>query len=638
LNSGNRPKISIGPVRPSESGVEGFADRRLAAIAFVDIVGYTTLMANDETRTHQRWMRILSEVISPQAEKCRGTVVKSTGDGVLVEFPSAHDAVDWARQVQRQVSAKQVENDNESATIALRVAVHLGDVMTTEFDVFGDGVNVAARLQQHSVPGGVILSEAVYDLVRGTIGPDARDLGFLQLKNLDKPIRAYSLDPEANNSLDPRRMSGKDRDTIGHPSRWCLHQPKRRPAGGIFQRRHGRGYCNRIVTVFRTPGHRAKFCIPVQGEGGRYSQVGRELGARYILEGSVRRSGARVRITAQLIEAATGAHLWAERYDREAHDVFAVQDEVARTIVAILVAHVNRAEIERALLKPPATLEAYECYLRGAEALVLHQNRRTKASLYDARRLLEQSLAIDPVYARAAAVLSWTHLNAYLEPFDSDHLSPATLDRAFDLAETAVHLDARLPQARAQLGYVLLFKRQHDAAMAEFERAIALNPNFIDYRYARALFYVGEPARAIEVLEANMRLDPFQPLMYSTSWMGQANYMLKRYAEAVRLLREFTSRLPNIQLPHLWLAAAYAQLGRLEEASQEAAEVLRINPGFTIEAWKRIAAFKDPKDVEHNIEGCARRDCRRLEQALQIGSLEPQAAMAYPFRGPRKLV
>jgi adenylate cyclase len=332
-------------------------------------------------------------------------------------------------------------------------------------------------------------------------------------------------------------------------------------------------------------------------------QIGRELNARYLLEGSVRRSGDRIRITAQLIDAATGAHRWAERYDRELHDVFAVQDEVARAIVAILAAHVNRAETERALLKPPAAWEAYDYYLRGAEAFFLHMSRRTKASLYDARRLLEQSLAIDPDYARAAAVLSWTHLQAYLEPFDGDHLSPPVLDRALELAETAVHLDARLPQARAQLGHVLLYKRRHDAAIAEFERAFALNPNFFDYRYARALTYAGEPARAIEVLEANIRLDPFLPLARSFLMTGDANYMLKRYGEAVRLFRECASRLPNLQWPHLWLAAAYAQSGELEEASAESAEVLRINPGFTIESFKRLLVYKDPKDVEHHIDG-----------------------------------
>jgi adenylate cyclase len=332
-------------------------------------------------------------------------------------------------------------------------------------------------------------------------------------------------------------------------------------------------------------------------------QVGQELGARYVLEGSVRRSGERIRIAAQLIDAVTGAHRWAERYDRKLQDAFEVQDEVARAIVTLLAAHVNRAEIERTLLKPPAVWEAYEYYLRGAEAFFSHTTRRTKASLYDARRLLEQCLAIDPCYARAVTMLSRTHLHAYMEPFDGDYLSPAALDRALELAETAVHLDDRLPQARAQLGDVLLYKRQHSASLAEYERAAALNPNFIDYRYAKALIYAGEPARAIEVLEANLRFDPFQPLIWSTSWLGFANFMLKRYGEAVRLLRECALRLPNLQWPHLWLAAALAQSGQLEEARREAAEVLRINPGFTIESWNCLNVFRDPEDAEHRIDG-----------------------------------
>jgi adenylate cyclase len=229
-------------------------------------------------------------------------------------------------------------------------------------------------------------------------------------------------------------------------------------------------------------------------------------------------------------------------------------------------------------------------------------NRRTKASLDDARRLLEQSLAIDPDYARATAMLSRTHLNSYIEPFDGDYLSPAALDRALQLAETAVRLDARLPQARAQLGYVLIYKRKHDAAIAEFERALALNPNFVDYRYAAALMHTGEPTRAIEVLESSIRLDPFQPIIWS-GFMGLANYMLKRYGEAVRWLRECTLRLPNNQWPHVWLASAYAQSGQVDEAGKEAAEVLRINPGFTIEGFKRHAVYKDPKDAEHRIDG-----------------------------------
>jgi adenylate cyclase len=341
-----------------------------------------------------------------------------------------------------------------------------------------------------------------------------------------------------------------------------------------------------------------------KGKAVEIREVGRELGARYVLEGSVRKGGDRARITAQLIDADTGAHRWAERYDRELRDALAVQDEVARAIVALLAAHVNRAETERAMLKLPAAWEAYDYYLRGAEAFLFHTKSRTKASLYDARRLLEQSLAIDPGYARAAAMLSWTHQRAYIEPLDGDYLSPAALDRAVELAEAAVRLDPRLPQARAQLGYVLIFKRQHAAALAEFERAFALNPNFIDDRFAQAWIYAGQPERAIEVLEANMRLDPFASPIYSSGMMGVANYMLKRYGEAVHWLRECALRVPDLQWPHIMLASALAQFGQLEEARKEAAEALRINPGFTIEDYKRIfAACKDPKDAEHRLDG-----------------------------------
>jgi adenylate cyclase len=263
----------------------------------------------------------------------------------------------------------------------------------------------------------------------------------------------------------------------------------------------------------------------------------------------------------------------------------------------------NKAEIERALLKPSVAWQAYEYYLRGAQALFLHINRRSKASLYDARRLLEQCLAIDPDYARAYAKLSHTHVYAYLDPIDSDYVNPAALDRALELAETAVHLDSRLPLAHAQLGWVLIWKRQHDTAIAEFERAFALNPNFIDNRFAGVLTWAGDPVRAIEILGANMRLDPFPGHQSSSAFMAHADYMLKRYGEAARVLRECTSRLPNIQWPHLLLGSAYAQLGQLDEARKETAEVLRINPGFTIERFKRLAVFKNPQDLEHELDG-----------------------------------
>jgi adenylate cyclase len=328
-------------------------------------------------------------------------------------------------------------------------------------------------------------------------------------------------------------------------------------------------------------------------------QIGRELGVRHVLEGSIRRDGSRVRINAQLIDAATGAHLWAERYDREIKDVFAVQDEVARAIVVILAAYVKKAEAERTLLKPPASWEAYDYYLRGAEAYSLNAGERTAASLQEARGLLEKSMSIDPGYARAYAMLAWTYVHTYNQPWDGDYLNPATLNRAYELAGKAVRLDGNLPEAHAHLGWVLLFKGHHDAAIAEFECAFALNSNFIDHRFANVLAHAGEAMKAIEVLQANIRLDPFRPM--HLGYLGHAYYMLGRYAEAVSPLRECAARLPNHQIVHLWRAAAYAQLGRFAEA--EASEILRIWPGFTIARWKPIAVYRNPKDAEHLIDG-----------------------------------
>jgi adenylate cyclase len=329
-------------------------------------------------------------------------------------------------------------------------------------------------------------------------------------------------------------------------------------------------------------------------------QAGRELGARYVLEGSVRRESDRIRITVQLIDARTGGHLWAERYDRELTNVFAIQDEVARAIVTILAAHVNKAEAKRTLLKPPTSWEAYDYYLRAAEAYRLRA--RSKTSIEETRRLLKQSLAIDPDYARALAVLSATHWWTYVEPLDNDYLSFAGLGRAYELANKAVQLAPDLPEAHAQLGWVLLFQCQHQAGLAEFKQAFTLNRNFIDNRFALGLAFAGEPARAIEVLRANICLDPFHAFN-SFGFLGHAYYMLRRYDEAAQTLRVYPSRAPIVRILPLWLAASYAQLGQRAAAQVEAAEVMRIEPGFTIEKWKCTAVYKNPNDAEHLFDG-----------------------------------
>ena len=312
-------------------------------------------------------------------------------------------------------------------------------------------------------------------------------------------------------------------------------------------------------------------------------QVGRELGVRYVLEGSIRREGAQVRITAQLIDSSTGTHRWAERYDRKLDDVFAIQDEVARTIAAILSAHVDKAEAERTLLKPPAAWQAYDHYVRAAAAWASFQSSWKLESLLETRQHLADSLSADPKYARTYSMLASTHRVAWFNPLNEEYLNPATLDQAINLARTAIELDPNLPDAYAELGYTLVRKGNFDAATAAVERAIELNPNFVNYRVATVLLNVGEAARAIEVAEAQMRLDPFYP-HFAPLMVGEACYLLKQYPEAQRWLRQATGRAPNHQYGHAFLAATYAQLGQLEDARAETAEVLRLNPKYSV--WR----------------------------------------------------
>ena len=330
--------------------------------------------------------------------------------------------------------------------------------------------------------------------------------------------------------------------------------------------------------------------------------VGRQLGVRYVLEGSVRRAGDRIRISAQLIDAASGAHRWAERYDREVSDVFAVQDEVTRAIVTLLAGFLNMAEAERALLKPPAAWEAYDYYQRGTRTFWLGVTERAVASVYEARRLLEKSLSIDPNYARAHAMLARTYVHTYLEPRDGDYLIPAALDRAREFARKAVQLDGGLPEAHAQFGWVLLFQRQHEAAIVEYERAMSLNPNFTEAGFGLCLIFAGEPGRGMDLLQANLRLDPFQNAS-RLGYFGHAHYMLKRYPEAIPPLRECAWLMPNFRIVKLWLAAAYAQAGQLTEARAAADDVRRIEPGFTIDRWKVTAVYKNQADAAHLFDG-----------------------------------
>jgi adenylate cyclase len=339
-----------------------------------------------------------------------------------------------------------------------------------------------------------------------------------------------------------------------------------------------------------------------KGQSVDVRQVGRELGARYVLEGSVRRAGDRIRISAQLIDATTGAHRWAGRYDREVEDTFAVQDEVARTIVRVLAVHVNKAETERALAKPPAAWLAYDHYLRAAHTFIRFHSSFDKEDLLQVRRSVAQALAIDPDYARAHALLSKSYIELCLHRWDDAGPWQAAIDGAYQSAREAVRLAPDLSGAHVALGWALNFMRQHEAAIAEFERATELNPNLTDHHFAFVLLVTGEPARAIQTLEAQMRLDPFY-LPRVPSLLGFAYYLHGRYAEALAHLQTAAPRAPDHGHCRRYLAATYAQLGQLDKAREETAEALRIDPWFTIDQAIFAKICKRPEDGEHFNDG-----------------------------------
>jgi adenylate cyclase len=566
---------------------EARVDRRLAAILAADVAGYSRLMGVDEEGTLAALKACRREIIDPKIAEHRGRIVKTTGDGALVEFASAVDAVRCALEVQRGMAERNAAIP-EDRRIEFRIGINVGDVIIDEGDIYGDGVNIAARVESLARPGAICLSDDAYKQIKGKLAIDVSDVGEQRLKNIAQPVQVYSVRLD-----DAPMLAIPDKPSIAI-------LPFENLSGDATQDYFADGVCEDIITelsrfsdlfvIARNSSFKYK------GKAVDLRQVGRELGVRYALEGSIRREGNRVRITAQLIDSTTGTHRWAEHYDRELKDIFTIQDEVARTIAAILAAHVNRAEAERALLKPPTAWQAYDHYMRGAAAWVSFQSSWKLESLLEARRHLAESLSIDPKYARVHSMLASTYRVAWLNPLNEEYLNPSALDQAIKFARTAIELDPNLPEAYAEWGYTIIRKRNFDAATAAAERAMALNPNFADYRVATVFLMVGEFAKA------QMRVDPFHPHL-APLIVGEAYYLLKEYGKAQRSLREAAGRTPDHQYGHAFLAAAYAQLGRLEDAHAEVAEVLRVNPNYTIGTQNRVSILKRAEDIAHLLDG-----------------------------------
>jgi adenylate cyclase len=575
--------------------------RRLAAILAADIAGYSSLMGADEGRT-VRDLKAHQAVVLPMIAEHGGRIIDTAGDGILAEFGSVVNAVECAVAVQKTMAERNTGIPSDRR-MQFRIGVNLGDVIHDDVRVYGDGVNIAARLESIAEPGGICVSAVVHDQVHKKLQLTFTDLGEQHLKNIDEPIRTYRIDSQ---ELGVAQVG--DRPALALPEKPSIAVlPLTNLSGDKEQEYFSDGITEDIITELSRFSElfviARNSSFTYKGKSVDVRQVGRELGVRYILEGSVRRSGERVRITGQLVDATTGVHRWAERYDQQIEDVFAIQDEVARTIVGLLIAHVRHAEIERSLLKPPTIWQAYDFYIRANAAHNSFISTWRLGDLDEARRLLEISLSIDPNYARAYVLRSITQMAVWAHPASKDRLKSDALERAYVWARQAVQLDPNLPTARAQIGWVLARKGQHDAALEEVERASALNVNFIDLRFAMVFVFAGEPVKAIETIKKIIKLDPFYAATLP-GWLGFAYYMCKEYAEAVPHLRECVSRAPNYRGGHFWLAATYARLGQLEEARVEAAHALRIDPDYTISgARRRTGLFKHFEDAEHLLEG-----------------------------------
>jgi adenylate cyclase len=563
--------------------------RRLTAILAADVVGYGRLMEQDETGTLTMLKHRRQEVFDPLLAKHRGRIVKLIGDGVLAEFASAVNAVECALALQQDM-AKANAGLDDSRHIVLRIGINLGDVMVDGSDLYGDGVNIAARLEALAEPGDVLVSSTVFDYVRNKVKLSFDDLGPQTLKNIAEPVRVLRV------AGTPVIAPAAVRAASDKPSIAIL--PFTNMSGDAEQQYFSDGVTEDIITELSR--FRSLFVI-ARNSSFQYRdksvdvrRVARELGVQYVVEGSVRKMGTRVRITAQLIDAPSGNHLWSERYDRNLDELFEVQDEVTRTIVATVVGRLEDAEIKGAVHRRTENLAAYDTLLRGINLLrpsyVTDDNRR-------ARELFESAVSLDPRYALAHAYLAL----ALLVEHGYGDAPVAIKDRALEIALMAVRLDPEEGRCHRFLAIAYHHRGEFDLALSHFERAVALNPNDANgiARMGLALATSGGRAEeGIELIRQAMCLNPFHPESYWDD-LAIASYAARRYEEALEANRRIVGRKQYWYFARL--AACYAQLGRLDEARAQTVEALRLKPDFRLSAVKLY--YKNPADAEHVFDG-----------------------------------
>jgi adenylate cyclase len=548
--------------------------RRLAAILAADVVGYSALMQRAEEATYAEFERLKREVIEPSLSRHDGRLIKTTGDGALAEFASPSAAVRCAVEIQESIASGQ-------SPLKLRIGVNLGEVIVgADGDLFGDGINIAVRLEGVADAGGILISEKVYSEVEGKLDAGFEGRGEQQLKNIAKPVRAYAVRAGAH-SAPTERLSAAP-PLPDRPSIAVL--PFENMSGDPEQEYFADGMVEEITTALS----RFKWLFVIarnssftyKGKAVNVKQVGHELGVRYVLEGSVRKVAGKVRITGQLIDAVTSAHIWADRFERDLTDVFALQDEVTVAVVTAIQPKLFQTEIAMATRRRPENLTAYDYYLRALPQFYL----TTREGLAEALRLTHRALELDPRFGLAAAAAGVCHMNNVLLGYSAD----PQFDRkeAVRLPRLALSIDDDDPETLAAAAVTSAFMvGDSESEIQMADRAVALNPNSFFAWAGRGHVHriAGLPEEAVRSYERAIRMSPADPRLHFTFLgMGLAFIELGRFDEAIVAGKKALRQNPSFSPAYRLLASAFAHLGRDTEAREAAARLLEVDPAFTI--------------------------------------------------------
>jgi adenylate cyclase len=565
------------------------AKRKLTAILSADVKAYSRLMGEDEVGT-VAILKKYREIISSLVQQFRGRVVDSTGDNILSEFSSVVDAVQSAVEIQKDLQGKNATLP-ENRRMEFRIGVNLGDVIEEEGRIYGDGVNIAARVEGLAEPGGICISGTAYDHVENKLAVNFEYLGEQAVKNIRKPIKVYRvlMRPDAF-SQSKEEMKLPDKASIAV-------LPFVNMSGDPEQEYFSDGLTEEIITGLSKLPHlfviARNSTFTYKGKAVKVQQISREMGAKYVLEGSVRSAGERVRITAQLVDGATGQHLWADRYDRELKDIFAIQDEITMNIMIALQVKLTEGEQARLQAKYTKNLDAYVKYLQAGEYLV----KFSKEGTVLAKQKYQECIALEPGYAPAYGGLAVTYLQEAWHGWSETPEQSGAL--AMQYAQKCVALDESLSYAHAVLGIIHLVLRQWDKAIEESEIAVSLSPNSADSVVMLAITYrtVGRVEEALSMLEKAMRLNPMPPNWYLHEF-GSCYRLMGRYNEAIAMLKKVLDRNPIYLNSRLNLIATFVMSGRVEDARAEAAEVLKQSPDFSVERFLKDFPYKDQNIID----------------------------------------